>query len=95
MNKRDEYLARAVECQSMASLTRDETERGTWLEMAVSWLRVAEVLNNRHGLVRALTEGPFARRRSPSCRLRKRIHGLRRPIATAPPMPVSFDHDRE
>ena len=46
MNGRDHYLANAVECQSMAAVTRDASERGTWLEMAESWLRLAEAIKN-------------------------------------------------
>jgi hypothetical protein len=44
MNGRDHYLANDVECQSMASVTRDASEPGTWLEMAESWLRLAEAI---------------------------------------------------
>jgi hypothetical protein len=93
MNGRDDYLANAVECQSMASVTRDASERGTWLEIAESWLRLAEAFKNRRNLVSRLTEGPFARPRHASCRLRKRIRGHRCPAL--PRMRVSPNRDRE
>ena len=42
MSKNDEYLANAAECQRMARFTRNESEKRTWLEMAMaeSWLRL-------------------------------------------------------
>jgi hypothetical protein len=95
MNGRDHYLANAVECQSMAAVTRDASERGTWLEMAESWLRLAEAIKSRRNLVSRLTEGPFALPRYASCRLRKRIQGHRCPIAAMPRMRVSLNRDRE
>jgi hypothetical protein len=53
MNGRDHYLANDVECQSMASVTRDASEPGTWLEMAESWLRLAEAIKNRRNRTRS------------------------------------------
>ena len=41
MTMREEYLANAVECQRMARITRDNGDRRTWLDMAVSWMRKA------------------------------------------------------
>jgi hypothetical protein len=41
MTTRDECLANAVECQRMARITRDNTDRRTWLDMAMSWMRKA------------------------------------------------------
>jgi hypothetical protein len=33
MNRNDQYLSHAADCQLMACMTRDESERQTWLEM--------------------------------------------------------------
>jgi hypothetical protein len=41
MTTREECLANAVECQRMARITRDNTDRITWLDMAISWMRKA------------------------------------------------------
>jgi hypothetical protein len=49
MTTRDECLANAVECQRMARITRDNTDRRTWLDMAMSWMRKA---NDREQKVR-------------------------------------------
>ena len=38
MNKRELYLSYAADCQQMASITRNEHERLSWLDMAQSWL---------------------------------------------------------
>ena len=43
MNKHDLYLLYAADCQQMAYITRNEHERLTWLDMAQSWLQLAEV----------------------------------------------------
>jgi hypothetical protein len=43
MNRNDQYLARAADCQLMACMTRDEHERQTWLDMAHTWLRLVEL----------------------------------------------------
>jgi hypothetical protein len=41
MTTRDECLANVVECQRMARITKDNRDRRTWLDMAVSWMRKA------------------------------------------------------
>jgi hypothetical protein len=41
MTMREEYLANAVECQRMARVTRNDNDRLTWVDMALSWLRKA------------------------------------------------------
>jgi hypothetical protein len=38
--KNDEYRANAAECERMARVTRNESEKRTWHEMAESWLRL-------------------------------------------------------
>jgi hypothetical protein len=43
MNKQDIYLLYAADCQQMAYITRNEHERLTWLDMAQSWLQLAQV----------------------------------------------------
>ena len=43
MNKQDLYLLYAADCQQMACITRNEHERLTWLDMAQSWLQLAQV----------------------------------------------------
>jgi len=43
MNKQDLYLLYAADCQQMAYITRNEHERLTWLDMAQSWLQLAQV----------------------------------------------------
>jgi hypothetical protein len=40
MSKNDEYRANAAECERMARVTRNESEKRTWQEMAESWLRL-------------------------------------------------------
>jgi hypothetical protein len=34
MNKDNEYRENAAECERMARLTRDKTDKGTWLDMS-------------------------------------------------------------
>jgi hypothetical protein len=34
MNRNDQYLSHAADCQLMACMTRDESERQTWLDVA-------------------------------------------------------------
>jgi hypothetical protein len=43
MNRNDQYVSHAADCQLMACMTRDEHERQTWLEMAQTWLRLVEL----------------------------------------------------
>jgi hypothetical protein len=45
MNKKELYLSYAADCQQMASITRNEHERLSWLDMAQSWLQLAQVLS--------------------------------------------------
>jgi hypothetical protein len=42
MSKNDEYRANAAECERMARVTRNESEKRTWHEMAESWLRLIQ-----------------------------------------------------
>src|SRR5262245_8086074 len=42
MNRNDQYLSHAADCQLMACMTRDEHERQKWLDMAQTWLRLVE-----------------------------------------------------
>ena len=44
MNKDNEYRENAAECERMARLTRDKTDKRTWLDMAQHW-REAEVIS--------------------------------------------------
>jgi hypothetical protein len=37
MSNNDEYLANAAECRRMASMSRQETDKWKWLEMAQYW----------------------------------------------------------
>ena len=37
MNKDNEYRENAAECERMAHLTRDKTDKRTWLDMARHW----------------------------------------------------------
>jgi hypothetical protein len=37
MNKDNEYRENAAECERMARLTRDKTDKSTWLDMARHW----------------------------------------------------------
>jgi hypothetical protein len=37
MNKDNEYRENAAECERMARLTRDKTDKRTWLDMAQHW----------------------------------------------------------
>ena len=43
MNRKDLYLSYAADCQQMAYIARNEHERLTWLDMAHSWLQLAQV----------------------------------------------------
>jgi len=43
MHTPDLFLARATECESMAKLSRDPTNRETWMRMASRWHRCAEL----------------------------------------------------
>ena len=43
MNRKELYLSYAADCQQMAYVTRNEHERLTWLDMAQSWLQLAQV----------------------------------------------------
>jgi hypothetical protein len=38
MSKNDEYRANAVECERMAKVARNETDKQSWLGMARHWL---------------------------------------------------------
>ncbi len=40
MSKAAEYRANAEECQRMAGLARNPTEKATWLQIAEHWLRM-------------------------------------------------------
>ena len=37
MNKDNEYRENAAECERRAHLTRDKTDKRTWLDMAQHW----------------------------------------------------------
>jgi hypothetical protein len=37
MNKDNEFRENAAECERMARLTRDKTDKRTWLDMAQHW----------------------------------------------------------
>jgi hypothetical protein len=39
----DEYTARAAECQQKAKLARSDQDKLSWLTMADSWLKTAEL----------------------------------------------------
>ena len=41
MCKANEYWANAAECQRMADLALSEKDKGQWLKIAESWLRMA------------------------------------------------------
>ena len=43
MNRKELYLSYAADCQKMACVTRTEHERLIWLDMAQSWLQLAQV----------------------------------------------------
>jgi hypothetical protein len=43
MNRNDQYLSYAAECQQMACMTRNEHERQLWLDMAQSWLKLVQL----------------------------------------------------
>jgi hypothetical protein len=42
MDRRELYLSYAADCQQMAAITRNESERLSWLDMAQSWLKLAQ-----------------------------------------------------
>jgi hypothetical protein len=43
MDRIDLYLSYAANCQQMAYITRNEHERLSWLDMAQTWLQLAQV----------------------------------------------------
>jgi len=43
MDRKDLYLSYAADCQQMAYTIRNEHERLIWLDMARSWLQLAQV----------------------------------------------------
>jgi hypothetical protein len=43
MNKDNEYRENAAECERMARLTRDKTDKSTWLDMAQHWRSLISV----------------------------------------------------
>jgi hypothetical protein len=43
MDRKDLYLSYAADCQQMAYIIRNEHERLIWLDMAQSWLQLAQV----------------------------------------------------
>jgi hypothetical protein len=43
MDRKDLYLSYAADCQQMAYITRNEHERLIWLDIAQSWLQLAQV----------------------------------------------------
>jgi hypothetical protein len=43
MDRKNLYLAYAADCQQMAYITRNEHERLIWLDIAQSWLQLAQV----------------------------------------------------
>ena len=43
MNKDNEYRENAAECERMACLTRDKTNKRTWLDMAQHWRSLISV----------------------------------------------------
>ena len=43
VNRNDQYLSYAAECQQMACITRNEHERRVWLDMAQSWLKLVQL----------------------------------------------------
>jgi hypothetical protein len=42
MSKSGEYRANAAECQRMARLARNPSDKATWLQMAEDWLRMIQ-----------------------------------------------------
>ena len=42
MDRIEPYLSHAADCQQMAWITRNEHERLIWLDMAQSWLQLAQ-----------------------------------------------------
>jgi hypothetical protein len=53
MSKNDEYRANAVECERMAKVARNETDKQSWLGMARHWLAMIKVApDNSAGLSR-------------------------------------------
>ena len=43
VDRKELYLSYAADCQQMAYISRNEHERLTWLDMAQSWLQLAQV----------------------------------------------------
>ena len=47
MNRNDQYLSYAADCQQMTCMTRNEHERQVWLDMAQSWLKLVQLPHAR------------------------------------------------
>ena len=54
MNKDNEYRENAAECERMARLTRDKTDKRAWLDMAQHWRRPNQRSARREPAARGL-----------------------------------------
>ena len=57
MNKDNEYRENAAECERMARLTRDKTDKSTWLDMAQHWRGLISFRPERGPAARGLRAG--------------------------------------
>jgi len=56
MHTPDLFLARAIECESMAKRSRDPTNKETWMRLASRWHRCAEL--DAHAAAAAASNPP-------------------------------------
>ena len=47
MNTSEKFMRFAAECEFMAKLTRDRSNKTVWRQMAERWLRCAELLDRQ------------------------------------------------
>ena len=50
MSKYEEYLANAAECQRMARVSQNDSEKRLWHQMADSWSRMADAHAPQSGI---------------------------------------------
>jgi len=65
MNPPEEFWKNAVECQRMAAMTRDRTDKATWSQMAERWLSCAKLAQDQISAAR-FHSGNTRRQRSVS-----------------------------
>ena len=95
MNKDDEYRENAAECERMARLTRDNTDKRTWLDMAQHWRSLISVPpggSQRPGDLRAGIERAAWRANGPLLRQTQDFFGPPRSQIPGKASGAGYDH---